>query len=199
VTSIPKPRKANYTEAKAHHPISLSPSILKTWKNWWRGIIGTRFWGYIPYINTNLPTNQKSTETALHHVITHIQEAVENTEVTLGTFLDIEGTFDSTSFDIITKAAKWNGLGDTTCCQIGSFLGSRKITATLAGETLEVSVARGCLQWSLLQHLLYSLVVDELTGGLSGNGYYTLGYAHDIAILIHGKFPNSISSLLQEA
>jgi hypothetical protein len=31
----------------------------------------------------------KSTETALHHVITRIEEAVENREVTLGAFLDI--------------------------------------------------------------------------------------------------------------
>jgi hypothetical protein len=49
---------------------------------------------------------EKSTETALHHVITHIEEAVDNREVTLGAFLDIEGAFESTSFDI-TKAAKW--------------------------------------------------------------------------------------------
>jgi hypothetical protein len=55
----------------------------------------------------------RSTETALHHVITHIEEAVENSEVTLGAFVDIEGAFDSTSFDIITKAAKWHGLEDT--------------------------------------------------------------------------------------
>jgi hypothetical protein len=52
----------------------------------------------------------KSTETALHHVITHIEQGVENREVTLGAFLDIEGAFDSTSFDIITKAAKWMAL-----------------------------------------------------------------------------------------
>jgi hypothetical protein len=28
--------------------------------------------------------------------------------------------------------------------------------------------------------------VDELIGGLNGNGYYTLGYADDIAVLIYG-------------
>jgi hypothetical protein len=66
---------------------------------------------------------------------------VENREVTLGAFLDIEVALDSTSFDII-KAAKWHRLGDTICQRIGSMLGSRKITATLAGDTLEESVAR---------------------------------------------------------
>jgi hypothetical protein len=77
----------------------------------------------------------KSTETALHHVITHIEEAVEKREVTLGAFLDIEGAFDSTSFGIITKTVKRQGLGDTIFCWIGSTLGSRKITATLPAET----------------------------------------------------------------
>jgi hypothetical protein len=33
----------------------------------------------------------KSTETVLLHVIKRIEEAVENREVTLGAFLDIEG------------------------------------------------------------------------------------------------------------
>jgi hypothetical protein len=36
--------------------------------------------------------------------------------------------------------------------------------------------------------------VDELIGGLDGNGYYTLGYADDIPILICGKFPNRAST-----
>jgi predicted phosphoadenosine phosphosulfate sulfurtransferase len=51
------------------------------------------------------------TETAMHLVITHIQEAMENRKLHLS-FLDIEGTFDRTSSDI-TRDAKWHGLGDT--------------------------------------------------------------------------------------
>jgi hypothetical protein len=113
--------------------------------------------------------------------------------------LDIEGPFDSTSFDIITKPAKWYGLADTICRWISSILGGTKITATLAGEILEGSVARGGIQGGVLLPLLWNLVVDELIGGLKGNGCYTLGYADDIAILICGKFPNTVSELLQEA
>jgi hypothetical protein len=48
----------------------------------------------------------------MHHVITHIQEEVEDMEVILGAFLDIEGAFNSTSYDSIIKAAKSHGLGD---------------------------------------------------------------------------------------
>jgi hypothetical protein len=38
--------------------------------------------------------------------------------------------------------------------------------------------------------------VDEIIRG--ENGCYTLGYADDIAILISGTFPNTVSELLQD-
>ena len=50
----------------------------------------------------------------------------------------------------------------------------------------------------ILSPLLWSLVVDELVRGLSENGYCTLGYADDIAILISIKFPTTVSELHQE-
>jgi hypothetical protein len=40
--------------------------------------------------------------------------------------------------------------------------------------------------------------MDELIGGPSRDGYYTLGYADDIATLTHRKFPNTVSELQQE-
>ena len=79
-----------------------------------------------------------------------------------------------TSFDIVTKAAKWHGPGDTICQWVGSVLGGRKITAMFAGENLEESVARGCLQGDVLLPLLWSLVVDKLIGGLNEIGCYPL-------------------------
>jgi hypothetical protein len=80
-------------------------------------------------------------------VITHtyIEEAVEKRDITLGAFLDIEGAFNGTSFDVIIKTAKQHGLGDTICHWIGCMLDNRTITATLAGETPGGSVARGRL------------------------------------------------------
>jgi hypothetical protein len=54
--------------------------------------------------------NREATETVLHHVIKHTEKAVENREVTLGAFLDIEGAFDRNSFYITTNAPKQLGL-----------------------------------------------------------------------------------------
>jgi hypothetical protein len=71
-------------------------------------------------------------------------------------------------------------------------LGGSKITATLAGETLEGSVAGGGV--CFLLSLLRCLVVDKLIIRLSVNDCYTR-FSDDIAILIIGKFPNTFSEL----
>jgi hypothetical protein len=55
------------------------------------------------------------TATTLHHVITHIEEIVENREVKLGALIVIEGAYDSTPFNIVTKAAKECGVEDMIC------------------------------------------------------------------------------------
>jgi hypothetical protein len=112
---------------------------------------------------------------------------VENREVTLGAFLDIMGAFDCILLDIIRKAAKWHGLGDMICQWIGCMLGGRKMTATLAGETLERSIVRCCPQGGVFCHLCWGgLVVDELVRGLKNN-CCTMGCADDIAIVFSAE------------
>jgi hypothetical protein len=78
-------------------------------------------------------------------------------------------------------------------------LESRNISTTLSGETLEATTARGCPQGGVLSPLLWSLLVDDHLWGLNINGYYTVGYADVIAILINGKFLHTVSEVLQRA
>jgi hypothetical protein len=106
--------------------------------------------------------------------------------------------FGSTSHGIRTEAATTHELENTICRQISFMLGNRKIIATLAGETLEGSAARGCPHRGILSPLLWSLVVDKFIRGLNENGYYTVGYADDVAILVSIKFPYTVSELLQD-
>jgi hypothetical protein len=78
-------------------------------------------------------------------------------------------------------------------------LDSRNITAILSGETLRASAARGYPQIGVLSPLLWSLVVDDHLWDLNSNDYYAVGYADDIAILINGEFPYTVSEVLQTA
>jgi hypothetical protein len=141
----------------------------------------------------------KSTETALHNVVTRVESATEYKDIALGAFLDIEGAFDRTSFDMTEQAAGNHGIEPAICRWIRAMLESRTATATLSGETLRVSAAGGCPQGGVISPLLWSLVVGDFLWELNDKGYYTVGYADDIAILIHGKFPSTVSECLQMA
>jgi hypothetical protein len=68
-----------------------------------------------------------------------MESANEYKDIALGAFLDIEGAFDRTSFDMIKQAAGKHGIEPAICRWIRAMLESRTIIATLSGETL-----RGC-------------------------------------------------------
>ena len=53
--------------------------------------------------------------------------------------------------------------------------------------------------WRCSLPLLWSLVVDDLLWELNSKGHFTVGYAADIAILINGKLPYTMSEVLQTA
>jgi len=55
-------------------------------------------------------------------------------------------------------------------------------------------VVKGHLQRGILLPLMCYVVVGEVTEGLDGNGCFTMGVQ---AILISGKFPHTVSKLLQ--
>jgi hypothetical protein len=54
-------------------------------------------------------------------------------------------------------------------------------------------------QGGMLSPLLWSRVMNKLVWGLNEGDYYTIGYENDIAILINGKFPRTVSEMLQTA
>jgi hypothetical protein len=75
----------------------------------------------------------------------------------------------------------------------------RTITATLSGEVLRASASRGCPQGGVLSPLLWSLLADDLLWLPNHDGCYTIGYADDIAIFLHGKFLTTVSECHQTA
>ena len=62
-----------------------------------------------------------------------------------------------------------------------------------------MSAIKGCPKGGVLSPLLWSLVIDDLIVKLSDAGFYVLGYAFDLVVLIRGKHENVIFSLAQIA
>jgi hypothetical protein len=177
VTFIPKPGKLDHTGA-AYHPISLSSFLLKTMEKLvYRHIRDGALRIYPLHRNQHAYQRGKSTETALHNVVIHAEYAIDHKDIALGAFLDIEGAFDRTSFDTIKWAAERHGIEAAIYRWSCAMLESRNVSATLAGETLRASTARGCPQGRVLSPLLWSLVVDDLLWELYSNGYHMVGYA----------------------
>jgi hypothetical protein len=144
VVFIPKPGKF-LSQAKSLWPISLMSFILKTLEKLLdrhiRGgvLVGKPLHRYQFAYRVGM-----STETVLFHVVHRLENSFKHKEIALGAFLDIEGAFDSTSFNEIVKAARGRGLGETCCRWIGSMLESRLVHTFLTGSSLTARVAGGC-------------------------------------------------------
>lgn len=141
----------------------------------------------------------KSTETALHLLVNSIEKSIDDKEITVCIFIDIEGAFDNTTYDSISIATLSRGIDESTSDWIKSMLLSRKITAELGGTKKTVKAIKGCPQGGVLSPLLWSLVVDDLLFLLNDSGFRAQGYADDLVIEIKGKHMDTISDLVQTA
>ena len=69
----------------------------------------------------------------------------------------------------------------------------------MGGFSRSVAVSRGCPQVGVLSLLLWCRVVNKLLARLNEGGVYSQGYEDDICLLAVGKFPNTVSGLIQWA
>jgi len=98
VAFVPKPGRSDYSQAKAFRPISLTSFLLKTFERLIDRYIRDSVLSVHP-LQKNQHAYQagRSTETALHSLVTKIERTLERQEYALGVFLDIEGAFDNAS------------------------------------------------------------------------------------------------------
>lgn len=141
----------------------------------------------------------KSTDTALHQITHKIENALKNGEVALGCFMDIEGAFDNTDFDVITKAARDREVDDLAIRWIVKMLSGRTVEATICGTTIKLGVTRGCPQGGILSPILWCMVIDSLLVRLNDLGLFTQGYSDDVTALICGDFVFTIGDLMRTA
>jgi hypothetical protein len=141
----------------------------------------------------------KSVETALHQLVVRVEKALDQQDLALGIFLDIEEAFNNTSYDSMCMALARHGVDHIIVRWVKATLEGRRAIATLGSLSRSVAVSRGCLQEGVLSPLLWCLVVDELLARLSGGGVYAQGYAGDICLQAIRKFPNTVFGLIQWA
>lgn len=188
VIFIPKPGKETYDSAKSYRPISLTSFLLKTLEKILDRDLRDTTLSTAP-IHTNQHAYQtgKSTESALHQLVSKVETAIDNKEYALGTFFDISGAFDNAPAKVIIQALKKRDAKKTTTCWIEKLLRTRIVSTANGLTELKVRAMKGCPQGGVLSPLLWCLVVDEMLNKLNREDIYTQAYSDDGTILITGK------------
>ena len=200
VVYIPKPGRSDYSTPKSYRPISLTSVLLKTLER-----LCDRYIRETALILNSLHPNQhayiqgRSTETALHAVVSKIDKSLEYRNSTLGIFIDIEGAFDKATFDSIVNALKEHGVEPPLFKWIQFMLEHRTVQFSSGDSNIKGYVTRGCPQGGVLSPLLWITVVDSLLRLLNNKGYHAIGYADDITILLDGKFENILADIANNA
>ena len=119
--------------------------------------------------------------------------------LTLAAFIDLEGAFNKVTFEAINKALRKFGVDSTLIRWIMAMLNNRILSVDLFGAHRKGIADRGCPQGGVLPPLLWNMTVDDLLTKLNAKGYLAIGYADDIAILISGKFEETLGQLMDEA
>lgn len=62
------------------------------------------------HVNQHAYQVEKSTDSALHKLVAKVERSFEVDKIALGCFMDIEGAFDDTNFEIIRRALVERGV-----------------------------------------------------------------------------------------
>jgi hypothetical protein len=114
VVFIPKPGRNSHCGPKDFRPISLTSFLLKTLERLVDRYLRDEVLALKPlHPNQHAYQAGKSVETALHQPVVRVEKALDQQEVVLGAFLDIEGAFDNTSYDSMCAALSRHGAEHT--------------------------------------------------------------------------------------
>jgi hypothetical protein len=199
VVFIPKPGKGTYSEPRDYRPISLTSFLLKTMERLMDRCLRDNALTSVPlYFNQHAYQAGKSVETALHQLVVRVENALDQQEIALGAFLDNEGAFNNTCYETMCDALVRHGCEHTIVRWIRATLEGPVVVATLNEISMRVAVPRGRPKGGMLSPL-WCLVANDLLTRLGGGGVFTQVYADDICLLAVGKFPNTVSGLIQWA
>ena len=135
----------------------------------------------------------RSTETALHELVRTIEKLNSVKEYAMVAFLDIEGAFNNIQPNSITAALSTLGVDPTVIELIGMMLTGRRITAEFGGTSTTRYVNRGTPQGGVLSPLLWNLALNPALLSLGRSGLDVVAYADDVAIVVGGKYPPTLT------
>ena len=189
VIFIPKQDKDDYAEARSFRPISLLPTIMRTFERvvLWQMQETT-------LARTPLHTNQhafrkgRSTDSALTNTVEYIEAAYKKGHVTLGVFVDIKGAFDTVTKNAIISGLRKRGENPLIIHWYEHFLTNRTIKIEHKGNVTNKLLTRGTPQGGVLSPIMWNIAFDSLLYQFPDKPTINMvGFADDGALLVTAK------------
>ena len=195
VVFIPKPGKEDYCAAKSYRPISLTSFLMKALEKMMEVVLKQ----HPIHKDQHAYRKGRSTDTALHAVVSRIEKSLHFGEAVLGLFFDVEGAFDKAKVSTICDTLLARGAKATLAGWVKSALEDRAVEAALGDCQLGAAVRGGGPQGSCLSPHLWCLVMDGLLERLCQEGFYAQAYADDGLVLVRGQFVGVLCERMQRA
>ncbi|UYV71948.1 hypothetical protein LAZ67_9001283 [Cordylochernes scorpioides] len=126
----------------------------------------------------------KSTTTALNEVLEGVEMGLNKGAWVLFVALDIDGAFNSMSWNKLMRNLMDMGCPDNLCSLILDFLRDRQISLSFGGRKLERNCARGCPQGSCCGPILWNILVNTVFQEELHEGDRLVLYADDQFLII---------------
>ena len=141
-----------------------------------------------------------STEQALSKTVNIIEKSLGQGYFVLGVFCDIAGAFDNANLDSITSMMTKRGISSDIVSWYEHFLRERKVSANLGTSSASIKPGKGTPQGGVLSAIIaWNLIFDELLKKYDGSAIISIGFADDGTLLIVGKVPSVMRSIMNEA
>jgi hypothetical protein len=121
----------------------------------------------------------RSTETALHHLVSKVEVQPDAKGYVIGRFLGSERTFDSTSTEPIKQAMIRHEVPEAVVDCVEDMLADMNLAVRHGDTTIEGKPDKGCRQGGVLLPLLWCLVLNDRLEDLQKEGFLVYGYADD--------------------
>ncbi|UYV81697.1 hypothetical protein LAZ67_20002015 [Cordylochernes scorpioides] len=125
-----------------------------------------------------------STTTALNEVLVGVEMGLNKGAWVLFVALDIDGAFNSMSWNKLMRNLMDMGCPDNLCSLVRDFLRDRRISLSFGGRKLERNCARGCPQGSCCGPILWNILVNTVFQEELPEGARLVLYADDQFLII---------------
>ena len=187
VAVIPKVGRSDYKLPSSFRPISLLSTLGKVLEK----IIQRRL-VFLSDSHKWLSDRQHgfrhghSTITALHEVVSRIEEGFSHGAYTSCLLLDIKGAFDNITHQGIIDCLVKKGCTSYLVNILKGFLFNRTALLQLNDNSLLCHLHKGCPQGSSLSPFLWNVVCDDILASVLPKGVHIQGFADDISLIKTG-------------